>query len=165
MDKILVEALEAFPYSPNGWDSARTIVGQEIYLTEGAVEGLLALDPPFVKLVDENFKPVVFSSEKELMEKEIEKEKEEIPEVPIEALLGEAEVDVEVGEEITLDSLKAIVEEAPKGADEIDLGEYKAVQKSGNWYNVFKKDEDEKINDTGIARKALAKFVYELKEA
>jgi hypothetical protein len=168
MKEILVEAQKAFNYSPNGWDNARTQVNQELHLREGIVKDLLALDPPWVKLIDES-KPIVFSSSDELIEKIIEKdepkEKQEAPELPIEALLLEDNVEKDENDEkvstYTFEELEAIVKEAPKGADDIQLGvDFKAVQKSGKWYDVFK--EGEKLNEAGISRDNLAKYVYEL---
>jgi len=185
MDKLLVEALVAFNYSPNGWDNARSMVGEEIYLPEGVVKGLMDLDPPFVKIVDEDKKPIVFSSDSELAEKELgvdEVEDIEIPMVEEENEEVEDTIEVELEdddlvEEIesvefveapktaqTKEELEQMVVDAEKGADEIDLGVYfKAIQKSGSWYNVVKKGHEEDIlNEKGIARKELAEFVYNL---
>ena len=163
MSDVLVEALVAFNYSPNGWDNTRSIIGEEIYLSQGAVDGLLELDPPFVKLIDEDFKPVVFSTNEELIEKQMEVE--ELPELPIESMIEE-NVEVEsVGEKAAyaLEDLEYMVDEAEKGADVIDLGiMFEAKQKSGSWYNVIKRDGEELVNDTGISRKNLAKYVYDL---
>ena len=41
--EILVEVVKAFNYSPNGWDSKRTVVGEELYLPESMVKGLMAV--------------------------------------------------------------------------------------------------------------------------
>lgn len=153
MKEILVRALKAFKYSPNGKTILVSYEGEEIYLGEKVAKGLMDLKPPYVELVDEDFKPVVFSSESEFVEKTLEKEVE-IADVPVEILLKD---------ENTLESLSEIVAEAKAGFDELTLGlVYKAVQKNGQWYNIFKVGGDAKLNKKGIARDKIAEYVYNL---
>ena len=164
MSKKLVEVLtKVLKYSPNGWDNALAVKGDEIYLSERAVKGLMDLDPPLVALIDEDFTPKVFHKEEDVIVAEIE----EIAVVETEeTAVAEAETElaiaVEAEEEIvSLEDLEKIIDDAPDGADEIEIDiMYKAVQKSGKWYNIFKLDE--KVNGKGIARDKVAKFVYDL---
>ena len=193
---ILVEALKAFNYSPNGWDNARAVIGEEFYLSESVVRGLLQLDPPSVKVLDEDFKPIIFSTDLELAEKNLGLENTEEIEIPVDDEEIESTIEVEEKEEIvdmdeddsddilketiepdveieelselesphTIEELEEKVEASEKGADVIDMGVFfKAVQKSGSWYNVVKKGhEDTLLNDKGLSKKDLAEFVYNL---
>ncbi|GAG12626.1 unnamed protein product, partial [marine sediment metagenome] len=154
MNKKLVEVLaKQLKYSPNGWDNALARKGEEIELDERVAKGLIDLDPPMVALVDENFTPKVFHSEEDVVEAKVE-------EIVIiedeETAVAEAEVELAIAVEkeeeiVSLEVLEKIIDDAPDGADEIEIDIiYKAVQKSGKWYNVLKLDE--KVNDKGIAR-------------
>ena len=158
MKYLSVEVLwKKLKYSPNGWDNALAEKGEEIELPESIVKGLMALKPPAVAIVDESA-PKVFHKDEDIVEDvvvdEVELEEEAILEAQIEEQLATEEL-------VSLDELEKAVEDAEDGADVIELGLfYKAVQKSGKWYNIFK--DEEKMNDKGVARDKVAKFVYDL---
>tara|TARA_R110002167_G_scaffold113275_1_gene286181 strand:+ start:834 stop:1307 length:474 start_codon:yes stop_codon:yes gene_type:complete len=150
--EILVEALEVFKFSPNGWDNKLTEIGQEFYMSETIALSLKGLNPPLVAILGE-FKPEVFHEDIiETKEEELAVEEAE----QVEALAIAVDVD-----ENPLEDIEAIVKNAEDGADEIELSlVYKAVQKSGKWYDIYKFDE--KVNEKGVARNKVARFVHEL---
>jgi hypothetical protein len=149
-------------YSPNGWDNAIAEKGEEIELPEKTAKALASLDPAMVAILEEGKKPEVFHNDEDIAEAEAsptvdEEEAEAMAEAEMVARI--AEVDAECV--FTLEDLEKLVDDAEDGADEIELGFlFKAVQKSGKWYNVLKFDEQ--INDKGIGRDKLAKYVYDL---
>ncbi|MAF25816.1 hypothetical protein CL634_09625 [bacterium] len=151
--EVLVEALKMFKYSVDGFTIQLAKKGEEVYILESSAKVLGSEHPPVVKLIDEDFKPTVFHENIEETKIE-EKAIEEAEQIASEA--GATEVD-----ENPIEDLEARVDEAPDGADEIELNlAFKAVQKSGKWYDIYKLDE--KVNDKGVARNKIAKFVHEL---
>lgn len=168
MSEILIEALSQFKYSPNGWDNAFAQKGEEFYLPKSIVEGLLMTKNPQIKVIDEDFEPTVFSSEKE--QKEIEDDKaikalleegEKPSEVLAEGLIEDLED--ELSDAYSPEKLQKDVDGAEDGFDSIILGfKYKAEQKSGKWYNVIDLDTNEILNKKGISRDKLGKYVADL---
>jgi len=192
MKEVEIEALITFKYSPNGTGVKIAPKGLEFMVSEKLAKKLTAGDPPRAKYlgeVDDKAEDEIAEEEiiedepttEEVVEEIVDNEEMEIDlsfdEEPVE-INGELVDEDEKVEENTgdyedfpayktiveLDELKAIIKNADKKDDEVELGaKFVALRKSGAWFNVFNKVTDEVENKTGMKLDdAMAEFVYEL---